>query len=146
MTVKTCKTCGETKHLSAFYKHPKTSDGYLNQCKECKKAAVRKQRIRNPLVIQRERLRNKSSERIADKKKRIQNSPWLSRARWTVQNAIRDGLLAPASACECADCGHVPAQVLHHHSYEEDNLLNVIPLCRPCHGIRHAYPERFLPT
>ena len=35
---KTCRTCGQTYVLRMFYKHPTYSDGYMNDCKPCKRA------------------------------------------------------------------------------------------------------------
>ena len=67
-------------------------------------------------------------------------------AHLEVTKAIKRGELAPASACECADCGVSPAQTLHHHSYKPEHQLDVIPLCRSCHGIRHAKTELFSST
>lgn len=35
--MKICNRCKEEKPLTDFYKHPKMFDGYLNQCKTCKR-------------------------------------------------------------------------------------------------------------
>lgn len=140
--MKTCRNCGEAKVLSAFYKHSRMADGHLNFCKECVKARIRAQSAGNPKVKERDRRRNKSADRIAAHKQRMSERPWLSQAKRAVHRAIAKGELAPATACECNDC-RAPAAVLHHHSYEVEHLLDVVPLCRSCHGIRHAYPERF---
>lgn len=45
---KTCTRCGETKPISGFYKGCGGSDGYFNQCKECKKAYERERRLADP--------------------------------------------------------------------------------------------------
>lgn len=39
--MKPCKHCGETKPLSAFYKHKAMKDGHLNVCKPCRDAYVK---------------------------------------------------------------------------------------------------------
>lgn len=40
---KTCKTCGEEKSISEFYKNSSNPDGLDLHCKECKKAYNRRQ-------------------------------------------------------------------------------------------------------
>ena len=42
---KTCSTCGESKMLSDFYKHPGHGDGHANECKECAKERAHLNRI-----------------------------------------------------------------------------------------------------
>ncbi len=32
---KTCNVCGETKHISMFYKNKSTKDGLSGKCKKC---------------------------------------------------------------------------------------------------------------
>ena len=139
--MKACRTCGEEQDLSAFYKHSRMADGHLNICKECTKLRIRKQSCGNPVVIERERERNKQPHR-RELARRSAQQPHRKAAHAAVTNAIARGEMAPASACECNDC-RKPAAVLHHPSYEPEHLLDVVPLCRSCHGIRHAYPERF---
>lgn len=42
MTTKVCKECHTEKELEEFPKHKQMKDGYLNQCKLCKNAYLRK--------------------------------------------------------------------------------------------------------
>ena len=141
--MKECRTCGELLELSSFYTHPRMRDGHLNICKECTKKRIRAKSKGNPVVLERDRQRNKQPHRLQANRDRYYANRNNSLARQVVSLAIKKGELAPASACECQDC-QAPASVLHHHSYEPDHWLDVVPLCRSCHGIRHAYPQRFV--
>lgn len=39
--MKECKVCGMKKPLSLFYRHPRTKDGFMSHCMECRKAESR---------------------------------------------------------------------------------------------------------
>ncbi len=157
--IKHCFKCGETKPLSAFYKHPQMPDGYLNKCKECHKADIRENR-KNNLEYYREydrnrpnhcerasKQNNKVKERYANDEEFKQNiietkSRWLESnkykriAQGAVSNAIRDGRLSKPSQCSC--CGDLPEIIYGHHwSYNETNWLDVMWLCSKCHGKEH---------
>ena len=41
VVTKKCIICGQIKELSAYYKHPRTSDGRLGKCKECSKSQAK---------------------------------------------------------------------------------------------------------
>ena len=141
--MKNCRNCGEIKPLSAFYTHPQMADGHLNICKDCTKARVRKRAKNNPTVIEQDRRRNRSPHRKQAVASRQRENRVQANAKNAVYRAIKRQEMAPPSACICADCGRTTAQVLHHHSYDCEHWLDVVPLCRSCHGIRHAYPQRF---
>lgn len=140
--MKICRKCEKHLNLSDFYAHPRMADGHLNICKECTKLRIRHYSAGNPVVQERERVRNKKPHRRSAAARRQATNREKRNANNAIYRAIKRGEIAPPSACECQDCKR-PAAVLHHHSYERDHWLDVVPLCRPCHGIRHAYPERF---
>ena len=62
--MKICFKCGEQKEKTEFYKHPKTTDGYLGKCKTCTKldskiTTDRKTSTNEGLEKERERHREK---------------------------------------------------------------------------------------
>lgn len=69
----------------------------------------------------------------------------LSRAKRQAHNFITRkvqlGDLPSAPSRRCIDCGE-PARDYHHHlGYEHIHWLDVVPLCRTCHKMRHARDE-----
>ena len=129
MPERLCKKCNTVKSLSDFNRDKHTVSGYAWACRECRKAMNRE------YAKTRAKLNYGAiySERNPDK----------VRAHRAVHNALKTGRMAPASACVCADCYKSPATDLHHHSYEKEHWLDVIPLCRSCHHIRHNQPDLF---
>jgi DNA-binding XRE family transcriptional regulator len=61
------------------------------------------------------------------------------RAGRAVQEAVKRGELPPARTLKCANCGAPAAHYHHWHGYAPEHLLDVQPLCVPCHG---ACPKR----
>lgn len=156
---KRCFKCGETKPLSAFYKHPRMADGHVNKCKECNKKDVKDNRHskaeyyreydRNrPNYIERVSKQNdKVKERYANDED-FKQSVLETKERWlesnrhkriaqnAVSNAVRDGRLDKPPICSC--CGTNSERIYGHHwSYEEINWLDVMWLCAKCHGKEH---------
>ena len=156
---KCCFKCGETKSLSAFYKHPKMPDGYLNKCKECHKRDITENRNKNLEYYRNyDRNRKNQSQRVSKQNKKtkeryandvdFKKSILETKERWlqtnkdkrlahgAVSNATRDGELHKPSVCSC--CGDSPETIYGHHwSYEESNWLDVMWLCSKCHGKEH---------
>lgn len=151
---KTCAACSEEKPLVDFYKHPSGLFGRLHRCKECHKAAVRRNRLENAeyykaydrarawlpeRVLARQR---NQTRRAKDRDLReIDNThrrEWAARhavqrqANIAVGNAIRDGRLVPGPCERCGSEEHIHA---HHEDYTKP--LHVTWLCRTCHGLRH---------
>lgn len=48
-----------------------------------------------------------------------------------------DKIIKPAKQQICLMCKE-QARCYHHHSYTEENALNVIPVCYKCHGYIHS--------
>jgi hypothetical protein len=49
---------------------------------------------------------------------------------------VRHKILLPVRERTCIDCGK-RASHYHHPSYAELHRLDVVPLCGPCHKLRH---------
>lgn len=148
MSPQTCSVCNLVKSFDDFYR------GVKSRCKECHKAAVKKNRAENVEYYRAfDRARAWLPERVLLRKKReerVKNDPelrainaarvkaWMGRhaikrhAHNAVSNAIRDGKLAPQPCERCGDAIGVQA---HHEDYTKP--LDVNWLCPPCHGLRH---------
>lgn len=144
--MRSCKKCLAAKAEDDFYA------GY-SACKECVKARVRAYRANNlervkaydrqrgllpeRMAKNREGYRRRISTpegRIAEWNKQrawAESSPERRAAHVIVGNAVRDGKLERRP---CERCGEIKAHA-HHEDYSKP--LDVIWLCRPCHGRRH---------
>ena len=58
-------------------------------------------------------------------------------ANQKVRQAVVMGQLPKIKTLTCVDCGAQAAHYHHHNGYEPEHWLDVVPLCRTCHGIRH---------
>jgi len=157
---KPCFKCGETKPLSAFYKHPMMADGHLNKCKECNKRDVILNRLdkveyyneydRNRSYVgsdrsnaQKAAVRKKyqESEDFRIKRKDVlakqrRENPAKASARTSLGNAVRDGKITRPTTC--SSCGKIDCEIQGHHwSYLEEHWLDVMWLCTECHGKEH---------
>jgi hypothetical protein len=134
---KTCKTCRRSKRLTTgFYKLAHMPDGHFNECKECWKARVIRNRTAKIDYYRAYDLaRAKEPHRKASARK--QTKVWRGRdqRRMKCHNAVARALLAGLiKKHPCARCDSVKAMA-HHESY--DHALDVIWLCQPCHKQRH---------
>jgi len=154
---KLCKKCGNQKDISEFYKHSQMKDGYLNICISCKLLDVKKYRKNNIERIREydrkrgltekkkeatkkyikrlktyEQDRYKTMRREAVRKNRNKDKE-KQRARWRLQKAVEKGLVIRPKSCTL--CGSKANLEGHHKDYNKP--LEVIWLCRKCHGKIH---------
>lgn len=124
-----CPVCGVE---GEFYRH------VASRCKECHKAAMRarhREKMADGAWLEAERKRSREKFRKAGARWK-KADPRHRAANTAVGNAVRDGRLVPADACE--DCGHDFSEYRregHHNDYGKP--LDVEWLCALCHGKRH---------
>lgn len=152
--MKKCRTCREKLPPEQFYRQVGNTDGLMGTCKECVKARVRAYRANNlkrvreydrergGLPHRKDRVRQNYHRRVSTKEGREKEwarvreealrHPEQRKARVAVGNAIRDGRL---KVQPCERCGYGIGVNAHHEDYSKP--LEVVWLCRPCHGVRH---------
>lgn len=64
-----------------------------------------------------------------------------SEARWQVKLALLEGRLVKPKTC--SECGleKVFIEAHHHNGHDEAHWLDVVWLCKGCHGKKHRKPE-----
>jgi hypothetical protein len=93
---------------------------------------------RESINARRQEIRNADPERT----RALRRAEYLRfreqrKAHNAVNHAVRDGRLEPVMSFCCVLCG-LPAEQYHHHNgYDDDHLLDVIPVCKRCHGRQH---------
>jgi len=137
-TEKPCISCGETKALDEFYKHPAMLDGHLNKCKLCVKAYTRAH-YRIPEVRMRVKAYDAKRESLPSRKLRkleykraykLKNRVKLI-ARNLVASALKKGRLYKKP---CEVCGSQKVEA-HHTDYSKP--LDVTWLCFTHHRQAH---------
>ena len=146
--MKTCRKCGENKALDGFYAHPAGADGVAEKCKECHKAAMRKNRAAKADYYReydRQRFQNDPKRRVKNReyKKTKAGRESAKRARLKYEakypdkraahiafgNAVTYGKITRPNTC--SKCGTKGLIEGHHEDYSKP--FDVIWLCRPCH-------------
>lgn len=141
---KKCTKCEKEKPLADFYQHKGMKDGHLSVCKGCTKARVHTHRAMN---IERIREYDRQRGLLPHRKKAVRSRahryvgkyktykelhPERRAAHVAVGNAISAGLL---KAKPCERCYYAVGVHAHHEDYSKP--LEVIWLCKKCHGQRH---------
>jgi hypothetical protein len=154
MTGKRCFKCGIEKPLYQFYPHSQMADGTLGKCKECTKKdtwlRVERKKLepawrdqeRMRCRLKQDRFRRERSpeqierDRVSLDKARVKwlaKNPEKRKAQHAANNALRDGKIPRKYLCEM--CGSTGPLQKHHHDYSKP--LDVIWVCKPCHGKSH---------
>lgn len=148
---KICFKCGESKPLSAFYKHPKMQDGHVNKCKECNKVDVRLNRKEN-IDFYREYDHKRSKEntqRLLQQKEYAVGYRALNthkkKAQSALRSAVKSGRIKIPDNCEHCGIEHSKLNG-HHSSYSDDMQLLVTWLCPSCHATLHRHFEHGIDT
>lgn len=171
METKICSKCKAEKPLSEFHKDKRARDGLYSHCKAChyklthayEQTEKGKEVVRNYLEKTQDRHQEYHRKHDATPERRAQRAEYakseagkaaskrkyekrkarkgfMLKAKTAVHNAIRAGNLPPIDTQVCVQCGQ-PAQEYHHESYDQENWLRVIPLCKKCHAITYTNPH-----
>lgn len=135
-----CRECGASHETARFYVSNK------NRCAECVKSRVHAYRLANlQKVRDYDNLRAFQEKRVMARRAYAEanrgaqrNKPvieWKRRANHKMGNAVRDKKLVKPTLCEA--CGRVERLDGHHYDYTKP--LEVVWLCKTCHGQVHRY-------
>lgn len=144
-----CKACGENKPLTAYYKSRKTA------CADCVKRMANEYRAANlDKVRAYDRTRGQLEPRKAANRARYRKVTadperrtveWRRSAKWRtthalqrkahvlLNNSLKNGRIERPAVC--SRCGDRCVPHGHHEDYTKP--LEVVWLCKPCHGKRH---------
>lgn len=147
-----CRLCGIEKDYLDFYKHPTSKTGFDSKCKECTKSMVKANRAKNidhykefdrKRAMRPDRVAMRSAYRSTEEGKKAvaranatykEKAPERAKARYAVNNAIRDGKLIPWPKCAMHDCECEKVEA-HHPDYSRP--LDVVWLCNTHHREAH---------
>jgi len=145
-----CKSCEGVFEANAFYA------SNLRNCKECVKAAVRRNRAEKAdyyRAYDRKRYRENPerkehcqeqarkipmSDRVEKQRERRRAAPEKNRARLAVYRAVKAGKIKRKP---CYFCGATKGLHAHHEDYAQP--LDVVWLCSSCHGKLHTIKGDF---
>lgn len=110
--MRVCKICQQSLALESFQAEPRVKDGRRSVCRLCTKAA---------------RAGKHTGKQARSK------SPEKNRARGRVRDAVRYGKIIKPMHCQLCSA-ETPAHLLDGHHADYSRPLDVIWLCRSCHG------------
>lgn len=145
---KVCKNCGLAKSTSEFYADRHMADRLFSKCKVCVVAAAlswqRMKRKTDPDWVMRQREKSRNTKKASRWRLNLRsNLEWKKRNHYKVlaqqaaYRATRRGILKPPPCC--SECGTAGPVEKHHHDYSKP--LEVVWLCKQCHGLLHRKPR-----
>lgn len=135
-----CHLAGVPQPLGDFYKRKNSSDGRKSECAGCS----RKDNYRNRKMGRSgeydweyqkawaKTKKGKMSRKRSMSKWRKRNPEKVKAERMTFSK-VMSGAIRSARESKCVECGEQAVHLHHHNGYEEEHLLDVIPVCRICH-------------
>lgn len=146
---KTCPGCFARKALEEFYRSVREMDGRGTYCKPCQNARVKANKARRKADPEL-RAADAIAACVRHKKNRLAKPELYGailrrgqaryrakhkervKARWKVAYAVKIGRMPHPGTLLCR-CGAPAAEYHHHLGYSTEHILDVVPLCGPCH-------------
>lgn len=138
--MKTCFKCGEEKSLTEYYTHKQMADGHLNKCKDCTKKDTKGRTNRlsdDPEWIKSEQARGR--DKYYRLYQGIKTPPDTKKKCIENYNSRYPEKVAAKMAM--GKTTYEPGIERHHWSYNDEHLVDIIPLRAKDHYTAHRFLE-----